>query len=453
MTASALQGLLTATLLGMCVLLGGGQGTLGDTACQVLALGLIAWVLWRHARGDARLPWMAWLGAAVFVLPVLQLLPLPDALWQLPPARADLARDLAAAGAAPASRWSLNPVATERAALWLLPAVALFLSMLQLDGWWRRRLLALLVALAVLSLLLGLAQVAGGRGNALYFYSITNPGAAVGFFANRNHFASLLAVALPLVVVGAAASLGAHADEDRSRRLLRLAIGAGLVAMLVLGLAIARSRAGLVLGMVGVLLSLPVALGLRQGRGTRRFLVFALGLGAVLVVQFGLYGILQRLGTDPMDDARFRMAPVAAQVAREHAPLGAGLGNFRRAFEARDPAPQSEYINHAHNDWLQLWLEGGWPGLALGLAGMGLLAGAAWTALRAAHREPSERRDRALRLACAIGITLLALHSLGDYPLRTTALLAVLGLLAAGTTATRVDRAPDAGRAALPDRA
>lgn len=438
MSQSAPQGLLSAALLVMCILLGGGQGTLGDAACQLLALGLIAWVLARHASGRAPLPGIAWLALVPFVLPLLQLLPLPEAIWQLPPARAPLAVELEAAGVDAMHRWSLNPVATERAALWLLPAAALYLSALQLDGWWRRRLLAILVLAAVGSLLLGFAQVAAGRGSALYFYAITNPGAAVGFFANRNHFASLLAVALPLVVVGLAASVGAHPGEDRGRRLLRLALGAGLVALIVLGLAIARSRAGLVLGMVGVLLSLPVALGLRQGRGARRLMAFAFGLGGLLVVQFGLYGILQRLEVDPLEDERFRIAPVVLQAARDHGPLGAGLGSFRRAFEAVDPRPRAEYINHAHNDWAQLWLEGGWLGLGLGLAGLVALAWAAVSAWRAPVAGAAGRH-RAMRLACVIAMALLALHSLADYPLRTTAMLAVLGLLAAACTASRED--------------
>ena len=54
---------------------------------------------------------------------------------------------------------------------------------------------------------------------------------------------------------------------------------------------------------------------------------------------------------------------------------------------------------------------------------------AAWRALGAAEGE--HREIAALRAAAWIALLLLALHSFVDYPLRTTSLLAVAGLLAA----------------------
>lgn len=422
------QGFATAALLLACLVLGGGQGTVGDMACQLGALALLAWVLWRHANEEAaRLPRVAWLAALPFLLPVLQLMPLPEAAWMMPPAREGLAEGLAAAGATVPSRWSLLPSATERAALWMLPAAAMFLSVLQLDETWRKRLLGVLVAFAAASVVLGIAQLAGGEQSALRFYAITNPTEAVGLFANRNHFASLLAVCLPIVLVGLAASVRAHPGDDTAHRLLRIAAGLGLAVLLILGIALARSRAGVLLGMLGLLLSLPVAWGLQ--RGGRRVLAVAVGLGAVLAVQFALYGLMQRFEKDPFEDGRFQYAGVAAEVAGAHGPLGTGLGGFRRAFEAADPAPGRSYVNHAHNDALQLWLEGGWAGGAMvaGVAGLLLVSG--WTAWR--RRDGHEAIARALPRVAWVGLLLLALHSLADYPLRTTAMLASAGLFAA----------------------
>ncbi len=42
------------------------------------------------------------------------------------------------------------------------------------------------------SALLGLLQLANGPGSSLYFYEETNRTEAVGFFANRNHFAAMI---------------------------------------------------------------------------------------------------------------------------------------------------------------------------------------------------------------------------------------------------------------------
>lgn len=422
-----LQFPLAALVLAGALLLGGGQGTPGDAAVQVAALALIAVVLWRHAtEPGAELPKSAWWVALPLALPLLQLLPVPAALWDLPEARGELAAELAAAGVEPAHRFGLVPTATERALAWLWPAAALCLAVPMLSPRQRHALLALVVTIAAASVVLGLAQVAGGTDSPLRFYAVTNPTEAVGFFANRNHLASLLAIALPLVVVGTARWLSRREGVDAGT-VLGLLAGIGTVALLILGIAIARSRAGLLLGMLGLLASLPIVLGLRRRRGTRRALAVAVALGLLLAVQFALFGLLQRLEHDPLDDARFRYLPVVTTVADAHWPLGTGLGGFRRAFEAEQRQPEDFFVNQAHNDWAQLWLEGGWPGWALVAGAVGALLVSGWRAWR--DRE-HDHATRALRRAAWLGLALLALHSLADYPLRTTALLATAGLLA-----------------------
>ena len=435
---SRMQFPLAACLLAAALVLGGGQGTLGDAGLQLLALSLVTLCLWRHAHEPgAGLPRRAWLAALPLVLPLLQLMPVPEALWRLPSARAELAAELELAGVAAANRWSLVPLATERALAWLLPASALYLACLQLGKAQRVVLLRLIAALAAASVLLGLAQLAGGKDSALRFYSNTNTTEAVGFFANRNHLASLLALALPLVVVGTARWLGQRDGWD-ARSVLGLVAGIGLVALLILGIAMARSRAGLLLGMIGLAASALVVLAMRRRRGTRRALAVAVAFGLTLAVQFALFGIMQRLESDPLDDARFRFLPVIAEVSDRHAPLGTGLGGFRRAFEAEQRPPEAYYVNQAHNDWAQAWFEGGWPGLVLAGLALALLVLAGWHAWRPAG---DGTRGPEVRRVAWLGLVLLALHSLADYPLRTSAMLAVAGVLA-GVVAAPSNRTP-----------
>src|SRR5690606_34852551 len=125
--------------------------------------------------------------AAVALLPWLQLVPLPQAAWQLAPARTALAADLAAAGvAAPATRWSLTPHATLQGALALLPATALFLGALGVGTRTQRRLLVLCVVLPLASLLLGFLQLGAAQDSLLNPYPQWAP-AMNGTFANPNH--------------------------------------------------------------------------------------------------------------------------------------------------------------------------------------------------------------------------------------------------------------------------
>lgn len=433
--AERLQFFLAALVLTAALVLGGGQGALGDTAVQLLALALLAAVFWRHATdGEARLPRTAWLAAVPLAVVLLQLFPLPEFLWRLPEARPGLANELAAASVEGLQRWSLVPVATERAGHWLLPAVALFLAALQLPRRPTKTLLTLLVAVAAVSVVLGLAQLFGGADSPLRFYDITNVRSSVGFFANRNHQASLLALCLPLVVVGTMAWYQKR-ETGQPHTWLGVAAGVGLLALFILGIAITLSRAGLLLGMAGLLLSVPLVLVMRRRRGTRRTLALAVAVGFLLVMQFALFGILQRLGQDPLQDTRFALLPVVTETARQHSPLGAGLGGFRRAFEAEHQTPEREYINHAHNDWLEMWVDAGPMAPLLALGGLACLVVASWRTWPR-RTDASSARGKVPALVAGLGLWLLALHSLGDYPLRTTALLATAGLLA-GVAARR----------------
>lgn len=428
---------LCLSLVVIAVLAGGGQGGLGDLAAQLLAvvlLAILAWQVFNHRVQWRCEAWVRWLPLLALALPVLQLLPIPSAWWSAAPARAELGAQLAAAGVSPSRVISLNPGATESALWSLLPPTALFLATLGISRTGQRRLLAVVLSLAVLSVLLGMAQVAGGPTSALRFYSNTNLTEAVGFFANRNHLASLLAIALPLAL---AATAWVASERSDGRRLspVWLLCGSVTIILLVLGIAMARSRAGLLLGMIAVLGSLPIVMTLRKQRGTGRIIALVVGIAVMLSVQFSLLGILQRLEKDPLDDSRWQFAQVTREAAADYAPLGSGLGTFRQAyqpFEARHE-PGKSIVNHAHNDYLELWLEGGVP--ALVLLGLGGLAWAwrgvkLWWLRNPESSDPSNESRFLARIAW-LSATLPLIHSAMDYPLRTTANLSVFAILAA----------------------
>lgn len=432
-----------AALLLLALLLGGGtrQGLAGDFVVQLAALPLLAWGLLALVRGERRREWR-WplaLLAAIFLLPLLQLLPLPPALWTRLPGREALEAGFAAAGMElPWLAWSVSPQATWHAWSFLLPGAAVFLASLQLDNRARRLITLGLLVFAVLAVAIGLAQLMGGRDSALYFHDITNRGSSVGFFANRNHHAALLYTLLPLAAAWAIGSL----HDERPGRVLAVALCLVLGVVLMLGLGMAVSRAGLLLAMlagVGILFMAWQGGGARRGVAARAVLTMGV-VGVVLVVQFGLFGILQRLERDPMEDYRFEIASVVGEVARAHAPWGTGLGTFVPVYAANEPAEVmlGAYVNRAHNDWLELWLEAGVAGLALAGA---FVAWWLWASIRVWRNRAgrgsriaprfASALDAGLARAASLGVGLLLLHSLLDYPLRTTALACVFALLCA----------------------
>ena len=175
-------------------------------------------------------------------------------------------------------------------------------------------LLGLVLLLALANMLLGLAQLGDGFHSSLRFYTPTNEQDAVGFFANRNHYVSLMAMALPLALVATAWSVSERL-AGRAGNLFWPVAGAGCVILLILGIAMARSRAGLLFGMLAVLGSLPIVMGLRRQRGTKRVLAVAVGLALLLSVPYALFGILGRMQISTGDDGRWQYAPITREAA------------------------------------------------------------------------------------------------------------------------------------------
>ena len=89
----------------------------------------------------------------------------------------------------------------------------------------------------------------------------------------------------------------------------------------------------------------------------------------------------------------------------------------------------STYINHAHNDWIELYLEAGWPALIVLAGFLVWFVKAATTAWLT--RSANSAIDRGLACAASISILVMLLHSLVDYPLRTTALSSLFALCCA----------------------
>jgi len=197
------------------------------------------------------------------------------------------------------------------------------------------------------------------------------------------------------------------------------------------------SRTGLLMGAIALLSvaavtnagSKPWAPG---GVWTSRHAKIALAaLATAALVSLSIY--LQRdLAIDRLMEAeagegmRARILPSMVDMITLHQPWGAGAGAFREVYEANEPTSllMDFYMNQAHNDWLDVALTGGLPGLAIAAVAM-----CAWLA-RAATVFKGEAPDdfQALRAAGLTVLLILALASLSDYPARTPALACLIAL-------------------------
>ena len=415
---------------------GGGNQGWSDAFVQLAALPLLAWALFKLSPSqlDRYGQWALVLLCAILAWPLLQLIPMPPPLWSALPGRGEIATAYETAGMIlPWLPISLDPSATWLGLVSLLPATAVFLSMLSLEQRSRRILIVLIFVIVLASVLLDILQMMGGEDSALRVYTVTNGDRAVGFFANANHNAAFLYSAIPFVVAWA---IGLLHDCPRNR-----AIGLNflmlLILMIIIGVTLTRSRAGMVLLFVACLSGLLLAWRHDRGQSGRRLLHFAIGgnlVALLLAFQLGFVGFMQRMEDQGIEDQRWPVAQVTAQAAIANMPFGSGFGTFVPVFEKFAPRTllmdQNRYVNHAHDDWLELWLTGGVAAIVLAIGFLAWLAASAFRLWRSGQAERPVL-DLVLARAAPIVIVLLLLHSALDFPLRIPALSVLFAIACA----------------------
>ncbi len=270
-------------------------------------------------------------------------------------------------------------------------------------------------------------------------------------FVNPNHTAALLSMLACLTLGLAVARRGAR------RGLL-------LLCALYLGTAVVftASRAGM-LAMVtgfalllGGLLLLPPA-GEPPTAGRRRPWLPIAGTAAAIALLAAVLGPrlpVERLATlgDPLaaGEKRWQLWTAAWELAAARPWTGSGPGTFQDAVAPYQPRRLADhFLQHAHNDYLELAAEAGFPALAAALATFAVFTVAAVRGLARA-----EAGRQAVGLGALAGICALMVHSTADFNLHIPAnawLVVVLAALCQGAAGAGGEASASGlrGRAAL----
>ncbi len=425
-----------ALLIGGAFLFGGGSRSdiLSLVVLRPLSALGCAYAIWRTDWTTllARRQWVLGIAAALVLLPVLHLIPLPPALWTQLPERDVLVMINETIGLRPKWRpWSMDPAATANAAFSLLLPLAVLLLGMRLD---RRRMVLLAVTIAALtacSAILGILQLLGGHRGPLYLYRVTNYDSAVGLFANRNHQAVLLAISGPLIAL-----IVASAETAKMAR-LRLIAGAGALLTLVVFILTTGSRAGLALGLAGSVGAIWIVGGgaaareaARTLRGTGWVTAAAIGslviaVGAIVVALGRAEALDRMLDVNAGDELRLRVWGPVAHLAAIYFPFGTGIGAFVGPYQILEPDAllTPTYLNHAHNDWLEAVMTGGLPAIILLTVAVAMF-------LIAARRLAGAGGGRieVVGRTGLVVVAMLALASVADYPLRVPSIMAIFAL-------------------------
>jgi len=418
----AVIGVMLALVLGG----GGSPAPLAELALQLAIAALaLAWWLAPTRPPLASIPGPAAAVAVLLIgLPLVQLIPVPPGLWHALPGRG-LARDsLALIGRD--GQWmplSLAPDRTLASLLAILPPVLVLGMTVELGRKERTRIVLALAMGMGLTLLLGAAQLSGGPFSPLRFYG-AGSGSLVGFQANRNSTADVLLIGIVagMTVIRELALAGRL--PDRPMPILGLA-GAILV-LGGLGVALTTSRAGIAL----LLIVLPASAILLKRWIAVTWLRACVGLAGLASV------VIAALWTVARSEALVRVADRftfgnelrpelwrdSLFAARQNFPFGVGMGNFVPALVANErlEVVRETMPNRAHNELLELAVEGGALGLGLAIALIAIVILAAHRARRAAPVG-----SPGLAMFATAALLILGLHSLVDYPFRSMALAMV----------------------------
>lgn len=375
---------------------------------------------------------IAW-SAAILILVISHLVPLPPQIWQSLPGRQIIVEIDEVTGIGPVWRpLSMAPEWTWNALWSLATPLAVILFAIQLSARELRFALTSVGLVVVLSAILAVAQLASDPKGPLYLYAVTNNGSAVGLFANRNHQALLLAAGFPVLGLWLA-QLGAW--RRTNALVIRVAWICGAL-FIIASLLVNGSRSGLVMGICAAVmtwaLSLFSAHPAEQRAQDRILRWLTWGGGAILLVFLIASAVSsdravvfsRLMNSELVDDARIRNLPATVEMLRDVFPWGSGIGSFQPVFQIyeSDDMISPVYMNHAHNDWLEAIATGGIPAALLLIA---LLVIVVFQVFALARRNGSDR------LLCGTGLILLllcAIGSLSDYPVRVPAIAVLMAL-------------------------
>lgn len=360
------------------------------------------------------------LALVLAAIALLQFFPLPFSLWRVLPGREMVAAGLVTIGAP--QGWqtlSFAPWSGFASIVWLLPAAGLAAGAARATTIPLRPLAQTVVGIALLSVLVALFQ---RFGNQVYFYEVTNSGQGVGFFANANHQATFL---LAAILLWSALRVDVQGTRDRRRDWLGArAVHAAIIVTLLFGIWMTGSAAGA--GLALVALAGSVLLHTPELRLNWRLVALAMLAAMLAVAALYLTGVFAENLGDKATGAnlnRLVFYRTGIEMIGATFPFGSGIGTFADYYhwfeDLRSVSPT--FVNHAHNDLLEVAIETGLPGIAA------MLLFAAWW-LERARAILARRRTSPYPLAALMVVGVIAAHSAVDYPLRTAAVASLFAL-------------------------
>ncbi len=368
----------------------------------------------------------------IILICVLQLIPLPPGLWTALPGREIVTTGFELTEySLPWLPLSLTPEITLYSVLDFLPPIAILAYILAFATHKEINLTIYgVLGFAAICAFIGFAQILSG-GDTLYPYKVTNTGRPTAFFSNTNHFATFMLMSLCFSLHYMTKDIGAGISALVLRRTRSFTLGGMISLVLIFGIISTKSLAAV--GILAVLLSLFFVIyrhlsWLKNEKTIGWFFIFSLIMAIIvfLILDLLLEGNLVLDVFDTLkgesDFSRRKIYPEVIKQILIYFPFGTGLGSFEQVFGVNRDLENTigQFVNHAHNDYLELLLEYGLFGVIfLGLFLKWWFKSWQFT-LSLAGKLYGQFFSLRIPALLATGIVLM--HSMVDYPARTIAI-------------------------------
>ena len=421
------RGPIAPAYLFLCLVLGGSaEGIWRNMVLQLLGVAIIAWAAWPGAgqkmRPRARQLFVIAVLAIAWV--AIQMLPLPLSVWTHLGGRSIIVEGYRILGEPlPWLPVSVTPYRSLDSLLGVIPPLAIYVAIVSLGFYRPTWLTAALLLGAIGGVILDALQ-ASGSGNVAKspwcLYSEASCGHEAGFFANASHTAILLVCTLPFLAA-VLASRGVSLRQSNRALIVAVAAAAILITVSVApyrSLAVYALMPPVVAG--SALILIPERSAWRKWRGLAAgFLLVGSAAGLVTTPVTGH----NKADAQSAAESRAEILATSGRAIRDFFPWGSGLGSFRSVYQLHeDPARvRGTYVRHVHNDYVELAVETGLPGVLLTIVFL------AWW-VRAGSRAWRNDDAGAYARAASIASAAILLDSLVDFPLRTAAVSSLFAM-------------------------
>lgn len=257
----------------------------------------------------------------------------------------------------------------------------------------------------------------------------TGPGieSARGTFVNRNHFAGLLEMSIPLALGYVLSMSNWHGNEQRtffkdlisSDNLQKSILLLFLLGIMILALILSKSRMGIFSALSSLIFFyLAYSSFTRNKLQISWMIIFVLAVAVLYGLLIGIYPVFERfLLIKSGEPGRILVWIDMMSIIKDFTLFGTGLGTFSYVYPLYKKSVEQPIVYvYAHNDYLQLMVETGILGFLSIMTALSLYIFSSFKDLIRLKQKIDYFRFFLL-LGALTGVVSILIHSLGDFNL------------------------------------